>query len=406
MWHEKFTNKHGETKYRYYEKYKDPLTNKWRRVSVVLNKNGKQSQKEAQKRLNERIEEKLNNKTPTTLKTLTFHAACDEWFESYKRSSGVKMTTVNLRKRVIYTFKSSVDEDVLIRNVNHVYLQDLINKWADKYSYSYVQSLMSIVRFIFKYILKWYDLDLSSVLERVEIPKKARTREEVQAKKNNYLEPSEVKELLICLDDLAERSKTVNGKHNVNMVKNIVEFQCNNGMRIGELLAIKNENIDIDNKKLEINGTLNYIHDPVTNTFGLKETTKTTTSDRTIGLTSQSIKLLKSIMLQNKKNSQWNNHYRDRGFVFTNAVGSPMVVATINDTIKEAVKMSSIDKRVTTHTLRHTHISTLAQLGINIKAIQDRVGHSDYKTTLEIYTHVTDKMAQDMMNKLENFKIG
>ena len=83
-----------------------------------------------------------------------------------------------------------------------------------------------------------------------------------------------------------------------------------------------------------------------------------------------------------------------------------MVVATINDTIKEAVKMSSIDKRVTTHTLRHTHISTLAQLGINIKAIQDRVGHSDYKTTLEIYTHVTDKMAQDMMNKLENFKIG
>lgn len=51
MWHEKFTNKHGETKYRYYEKYKDPLTNKWRRTSVVLNKNGKQSQKEAQKRL-------------------------------------------------------------------------------------------------------------------------------------------------------------------------------------------------------------------------------------------------------------------------------------------------------------------------------------------------------------------
>ena len=84
MWHEKFTNKHGETKYRYYEKYKDPLTNKWRRVSVVLNKNGKQSQKEAQKRLNERIEEKQNNKTPTTLKTLTFHAACDEWFENYK----------------------------------------------------------------------------------------------------------------------------------------------------------------------------------------------------------------------------------------------------------------------------------------------------------------------------------
>ncbi|WP_435431769.1 integrase [Staphylococcus epidermidis] len=46
-------NKHGETKYRYNEKCKDSLTNKWRRVSVVLNKNDKQSQIEAQKRLNE-----------------------------------------------------------------------------------------------------------------------------------------------------------------------------------------------------------------------------------------------------------------------------------------------------------------------------------------------------------------
>ena len=40
---------------------------------------GKQSQKEAQKRLNERIMAKLNDKTSTNLKTLTVHAACDEW---------------------------------------------------------------------------------------------------------------------------------------------------------------------------------------------------------------------------------------------------------------------------------------------------------------------------------------
>lgn len=74
----------------------------------------------------------------------------------------------------------------------------------------------------------------------------------------------------------------------------------------------------------------------------------------------------------------------------------------MNIIIKETTDISSIKKRVTTHTLRHTHISTLAQLGINLKAIQERVGHSDYKTTLEIYTHVTDQMAKDMISKLEN----
>ena len=33
------------------------------------------------------------------------------------------MTTINLRKRVIYTFKSDIDEDILVSNVNHTYLQ-------------------------------------------------------------------------------------------------------------------------------------------------------------------------------------------------------------------------------------------------------------------------------------------
>lgn len=50
-------------------------------------------------------------------------------------------------------------------------------------------------------------------------------------------------------------------------------------------------------------------------------------------------------------------------------------------------------------------MSTLAQLGVNLKAIQERVGHSDYKSPLEIYTHVTDQMAKDMMNKFESIKI-
>lgn len=69
MWHEQFTNKHNQKQYRFYEKYKDPYTDKWKRVSVVLNKKGKQSQKEAQRLLNERIESKLNDKTPTHQQT-------------------------------------------------------------------------------------------------------------------------------------------------------------------------------------------------------------------------------------------------------------------------------------------------------------------------------------------------
>lgn len=72
---------------------------------------------------------------------------------------------------------------------------------------------------------------------------------------------------------------------------------------------------------------------------------------------------------------------------------------TLTNIIKEATDISSVNKRVI------TYISTLAQLGVNLKTIRDSVGHSDYKTTLELYTHVTYQMAKDMMNKLESMYI-
>lgn len=401
MWHEKFTNKHGDVQYRYYEKYKDPLTNKWRRVSVVLNKNGKQSQKEAQKLLNKRIEAKLNDKTPTTLKSLTFHAACDEWLEYYKNHSGSKATTIKEKISNTNTVKNAIDKEVLINNITHTYLQDIINKWAKLHSKGHVQSLVIIIRSVFKYAFKYYDLQDISVQDKIDIPKKAKTRDELQAKRNNYLEDSEVKELLDCFDYLIKHKNHLSRKRNYNMVKAIVQFQIANGMRIGELLAIKSNNINYEDKTLDIDGTINWVTDKETGAFGVKETTKTSKSYRTIGLTTQSINLLKTLILENKKENQWNEDFIDRGYIFTNTAGSPIDLNKINNIIKEATDISSIKKRVTTHTLRHTHISTLAQLGINLKAIQERVGHSDYKTTLEIYTHVTDQMAKDMMNKLE-----
>ena len=52
-----------------------------------------------------------------------------------------------------------------------------------------------------------------------------------------------------------------------------------------------------------------------------------------------------------------------------------------------------------------SHISLLSQLGISLRAIMDRVGHTDHKTTLQIYSHVTEQMDKDMMNKLETINI-
>ena len=58
------------------------------------------------------------------------------------------------------------------------------------------------------------------------------------------------------------------------MVKALVEFQINNGMRIGELLAIKTDNVDVENKTLEIDGTINWVTDAKQEHLGLKKPLK------------------------------------------------------------------------------------------------------------------------------------
>lgn len=117
--------------------------------------------------------------------------------------------------------------------------------------------------------------------------------------------------------------------------------------------------------------------------------------------------IIENLILENKKAKQWDSNYNDRGFVFTNHYGNPIVLSSVNRNIKitvEGIKDSKqiINKHVTTHTLRHSHISLLSQLGVvSLKAIMERVGHTDHKTTLQIYSHVTEQMDKDMMSKLE-----
>lgn len=94
--------------------------------------------------------------------------------------------------------------------------------------------------------------------------------------------------------------------------------------------------IDIEDKTLEIEGTINWVIKAETGAFDVNETTKTSKNYRTIGLTSQSINLLKTLMLENKKENQWNNRFIDRGYIFTNTAGSPIVLNKVNIIIKEA----------------------------------------------------------------------
>ena len=63
-------------------------------------------------------------------------------------------------------------------------------------------------------------------------------------------------------------------------------------------------------------------------------------------------------------------------------------------------------KRVSPHGLRHTHCSLLFEAGASIKEVQDRLGHSDVKTTLDIYTHITKKAKEGSIQKFVSYLEG
>lgn len=397
MWIEKFKNKNNETKYRYYEKYKDPYTDKWKRVSVVLNKNTKQSQKEAMFRLEERIKEKINETSSKELKTLTFHTLLDEWLEYHIKTSGSKVTTLNNIKTRVKNIKKNSSKELLLNKLDTKYMQMFINKLSSIYSTNQLRYQLEHMKEAIKYAVKFYDYPNEHLLTGVKLPKKRKTIEDIEkdeAKMYNYLELQQV----VQIRDFILNHNSMHYRTRI-LIAGALEVQALTGMRIGELLALQIKDVDLENKTIDINGTLHRIK---CNTgFGYKDTTKTIGSKRNITINSRTAKVLKKIMLEHKKMKQWKPSYIDREFLFTTSKGNPLQIDKINKLLSLAAESLNINKKVTTHTLRHTHISLLVEMNISLKAIMKRVGHTDEKTTIKVYTHVTEKMDRELDRKLE-----
>ena len=172
------------------------------------------------------------------------------------------------------------------------------------------------------------------------------------------------------------------------------------GMRVGELCALKWKDIDFNNNTIKIYKTY---YNPTNNTVKYDLLTpKTKASKRTIEVDEMLIKTLKQHKAEQNKLILKTKSWYKKDFIFTkvlNYPGYPETVKQMEFRMEQILRRTSIDKHLTPHSLRHTHISLLAEAGVGLEEIMDRVGHVDDSTTRNIYLHVTKDMKKEASHK-------
>lgn len=383
MWMEKLSN----GKYKYNERYIDPLTEKYKYVSVTLNSKSNQAKKQAQSMLDKKVDEKIVRRMQIDM---TFEELYQKWLPVYKNT--VKIQTYYVAERTYLVVIKLIDKNALVRNMSAQYIQSKLDDfyYAQGYSRNYTNTLRTLLSNIFKYGERIGAVD-KNVMKEVSLPKKKSQQNESNTEK--YLEQNEI-------DLILEEIRTMKGipKRRFRYAEGM-ELMTLTGLRYGELAALKND--DIDGNQLRIDETI--LHRGNSKNIQLSSP-KNETSNRTISLSNRSIEIIDKWQKENAYNQALSDNYDERGFIYCDIYGLPLSLTTVNHmlgVVSESLKAKGqLNKSLSTHIFRHTHISKLSELGLPIKSIMSRVGHANPSTTLKIYTHVTQKMEEKLLEKL------
>ena len=364
-------------KYKFFERYKDPYTEKLKKVSVTMEKKTPQARNQAALLLQEKIKQKLNKKQ---VESITFEEIYKLFYKSWSQT--VKESTKHNCKSIDKKMKEVIPSDTLLANLDRRFLQEAIEKVIETNGHIAAKKVRHRLRGIFKYAVQYSYIENNEV-DYTTIPQRPKTLEELEKKRNNFLTMDEIKALVNVL----------NGREYHQKYADMVLVLSLTGMRYGELTALQLKNIDFQNNKIEITGNFDSVNK-------IKTPPKTTNSIRTI---KASKTVMEAIQRQIARLSERFQPLSNDDYIFCfERWNQPTTISCFIQILKKYGKEAGIDKNLTSHIFRHSHISFLAESGLPIKSIMDRVGHSNAKMTLEIYSHTTQDMEDKLVDKLDS----
>jgi len=161
------------------------------------------------------------------------------------------------------------------------------------------------------------------------------------------------------------------------------------GLRRGEALALKWKNIDLGLASLGVSAYLSVVEAAykLNGTYVVKEP-KTSHSRRRVALSPSLALVLRQYKAEKEaQRALLGNSLADDDFVFAHPDGTPLDPSTVSHAFNKIIRKAGLP-HIRLHDLRHTHASLLLQAGVHPKVVQERLGHSSIRVTLDTYSHV------------------
>jgi integrase len=164
------------------------------------------------------------------------------------------------------------------------------------------------------------------------------------------------------------------------------------GMRLGELLALAWEDVDLDRGVVSVRRTLTRDRE---GGWKLGDVAKTASSRRSIIIGPATIAALRGLRpRQAERRLLCGAAWVDHGLVFDRGNGEWLAPTTVRDAFARAVAKAKLPV-LTPHGMRHTMATILLAAGVHPKVVQERLGHSSIQMTLDRYSHVSMTMQHD-----------
>ena len=266
--------------------------------------------------------------------------------------------------------------NLMIDKITSRDLQNYFNSLIGRYTDSTIKKVWECVKQGFQHAIKQNYIK-NNPFDNVIKPKSKKETKEVSA--------------LTTLDHKILSNYLFKSTLSEEKYKNVILLQLYTGMRIGEVLALTKDDVNLTTRMISVRKTISVDKD---GELTVKKGTKTYSGKRELPI---------PLFLIPHLEEQFKNYEENKNDLLFSYEGRIIKASTVNTVLKRICNKLKLSKGISNHTLRHTFGTRCIESGMTPVVVQNMMGHKDIRVTLNIYTSVLNQYKQEEFNKVTKY---